>query len=286
MRPRNRLLANLAWALGLHRSFLYGDFLSGSDAIANMRINWIRYGTKLHARGPAGVQLLGTRDSVVTEDDSVDVEFFPHAAHEHVAEPNHRDLYRLDAASDPDARYAVLRAAIIDPIPPREAGPVSERKDPVVFVLHGIRSGNDGWVDRVESIIRQQAPSAEVITSSYVYLSAWRFSLPHARRRNIGWFQTEYSRSLALHRDATFHFMGHSNGTYILGEALMKLSGMRFDRVALAGSVLPRSYPWHERFRRGRRHRPPNTRLRTGGLGGVETLTLDSGRRRWMNREV
>jgi alpha-beta hydrolase superfamily lysophospholipase len=253
-----QVVANAGWALGLHRILVLGDFVQGSAAIVNMRINWIRYGKEMRQQNlpaPEVIQLLGRRDSVVTEDDSIDLGSFPDAVHKDVAEATHSDLFRLDTASDPDARYTVLRNAIVGSNAPqeslRELAPASEPKNPVIFALHGIRSSNDGWVEDVQSIIRERAPTAEVVTLSYGYLPALRFALPHARRRNIGWFQSEYSRCLALYPHATFHFIGHSNGTYLLGAGLKALSGMRFDRVALAGCVLPREYPWHERFERG-----------------------------------
>lgn len=72
--------------------------------------------------------------------------------------------------------------------------------------------------------------------------------MPGRRKKNIEWFQDKYSYYFSRYPDADFHFIGHSNGTYILGESLKKVSGMRFKRVYLAGSVLPCDYPWVKRF--------------------------------------
>ena len=49
---------------------------------------------------------------------------------------------------------------------------------------------------------------------------------------------------------ARFCFVGHSNGTYMLGSSLIKVAGMEFDRVTLAASVLPRDYQWSTVFGR------------------------------------
>ena len=49
---------------------------------------------------------------------------------------------------------------------------------------------------------------------------------------------------------ARFCFVGHSNGTYMLGSSLIKVAGMEFDCVTLAASVLPRDYQWSKVFGR------------------------------------
>jgi pimeloyl-ACP methyl ester carboxylesterase len=40
------------------------------------------------------------------------------------------------------------------------------------------------------------------------------------------------------------HFIGHSNGTYVVASALEKYRALRVNRVVLAGCVLPRDYRW------------------------------------------
>ena len=45
--------------------------------------------------------------------------------------------------------------------------------------------------------------------------------------------------------------MGHSNGTYLFGRSLLAVPAMRFERVLLVGSVLPRGYDWRGRFATG-----------------------------------
>jgi hypothetical protein len=41
-------------------------------------------------------------------------------------------------------------------------------------------------------------------------------------------------------------FVGHSNGTYLLGSALQRYRSSTFGRVVCAGSVLPRDFEWDE----------------------------------------
>ncbi|HSM81200.1 MAG TPA: hypothetical protein VLS96_05920 [Nodosilinea sp.] len=96
--------------------------------------------------------------------------------------------------------------------------------------------------------ILKAPPLSSPLRSTYGYFSAFNFFFPWLRRQNIRWLQDKYSYRLALNPEAKFHFIGHSNGTYSLGESLKRVPAMQFGRIYLAGSVLPRDYPWQERF--------------------------------------
>jgi pimeloyl-ACP methyl ester carboxylesterase len=224
------------------------ELLVGSNFITQLRIRWIKVFSQLGEGAPLVVQMLGTRDGMVRREDSIDLEQFPNAYQIDVPGANHGNLSDL-RGDDPEGRYALYRSAFFDaapPVPKRETPP----KDIVVFVLHGIRASNAGWVEQVRSRILDRAPSAEVVTASYGYFSALNFALWFLRRRNISWFQDMYSYYLARYPRADFHFIGHSNGTYILGQSLAAVPDIRFNRVVLAGSVLPREYDWNSRFDR------------------------------------
>lgn len=200
---------------------------------------------------PEVVQLRGTVDTVVEEDDSLDLCQFPKLYFVDVADADHRNLHLPEAdATDPEGRYRYLRRAIAERLEAAVPEPEPAAKSPVVFVLHGIRASNRTWARQVETMIHQHAPNAHVVRSSYGYFSALRFALPWVRRRHVHWFQDAYSETLARFPNADFHFIGHSNGTYLLGHALARLPGMRFRRVVLAGSVLPAEYDWAQRFNR------------------------------------
>jgi hypothetical protein len=119
------------------------------------------------------------------------------------------------------------------------------------MLLHGIRASNTTWVRDLENQLHAAAPDADVVTASYGHFSARKFILPVTRRKFLGWLEDVYAERLAKNPKATFHFVGHSNGTYLLGNSLSRIPGMRFDRVFLAGSVLPTDYPWRERLANG-----------------------------------
>lgn len=251
--------------------FTYRQALRGSVFITNLRINWIRLFTTERSSDstdrslPRVVQLIGARDKTVRRDDSLDVLAFENATAAEVPDADHDSLPDLDAARDPDARYSMIRTAILDP---DELGvrPVrgQDRGDGeaahVVFILHGIRASRiDNWLREVATEVarqyppieeegRETPPRTEIIRPSYGFFSALSFTVPRVRRRNIERFQDAYTQAFARNRHATFDFIGHSNGTYMLGESLRDISAMRFRNVVLAGSVLPADYRWDEKL--------------------------------------
>jgi pimeloyl-ACP methyl ester carboxylesterase len=242
----------LAGAFGLH--FAASDLYRGSDFIANLRINWIRFFASLSAP-PAVIHLRGRDDKTVLPEDSTDVLAFPNAAPVDVPDAGHDDVLTIKN----EECYALLRSGFLEPIKETAAAPLPQER--VVFVLHGIRASNvDNWVESVRNEIKRQDPSAIVIEPGYSYFSAARFALPGQRRKNIPWFLETYAQVLAQHRNAEFDFIGHSNGTYILGHCLARVPGMQFKNVVLAGSVLPVDYPWGQRISDGQVTRIRNDR--------------------------
>lgn len=226
------------------------DQLLGSEAITNLRILWIRFFAELDGSSkPAVVQFLGRGDRYVDRDDSLDIEQFGDACQYDVPGATHDDVHKVP---DSDAaRYEVLRYGILEPVP--GGSPAVAREDhrnPVVLILHGIRAGNEAWVEEVRRMVERRAGNALAIGPTYQYFSLLDFAIPWIREKKLRFFHDQYSEQLARHPLSRFCFIGHSNGTYLLGHALKRIPGMAFDRVALVGSVLPREYEWRERFQR------------------------------------
>jgi hypothetical protein len=231
---------------------LLSDALWGSAFLTQLRLEWIRHFRDVdNDRLPEVVQLLGTRDQLVTREDSTDLLQFPKVTAFDVADATHDNLHRPDASEDPASRYKLLRHAVFEPLSAPEPELPPRSKNPVIFVLHGIRASNSGWPDQLRELLLNANTDAEVILPSYNYFSALNFCLPWIRRRYIEWFQDAYSEALARSSQSDFHFVGHSNGTYLLGASLKALPAMRFQRIALIGSVLPRDYDWSVRVRDG-----------------------------------
>src|SRR3712207_632309 len=172
---------------------------------------------------------------------------------------DHASLVDID--EDPD-RYAILHRALCGDLDPEALSGTGETTGtPVVVVLHGIRASRYArWVSRLTDQLTHgplppDVQRPDVRAPSYGYFSAIDFALPFGRSRNLRRFLEWYGQ-VHLHQapGAVRHFAGHSNGTYLLGRALDAVPAMYFDRVYLAGSVLPREYPWTRITGRGQVH--------------------------------
>jgi pimeloyl-ACP methyl ester carboxylesterase len=54
----------------------------------------------------------------------------------------------------------------------------------------------------------------------------------------------QYAEARARYPRADFHYVGHSNGTYLAAQALKDYPAARFKRIVFAGSVVRRDYKW------------------------------------------
>ena len=87
---------------------------------------------------PLVVQVVGEHDGWVDPDDSRDILAFPSGHEIGVRNANHRNLFRLDLAPNPDGRYAMLREAFVGQF--RDDPWVESTVHRVIFILHGIRA--------------------------------------------------------------------------------------------------------------------------------------------------
>jgi pimeloyl-ACP methyl ester carboxylesterase len=243
-------LPTVAWlgrVLPYSRRWLAHDVLRASSFVTNLRIAWLRAINSME-RPPVMVQYLGEDDDLVKQEDSRDIETFATGTQVLISGATHADLIRLDNATNPESRFKLIAEAFTKERPdqvPRQGDPNGR----VVIVLHGIRASNDDWPRQLETLIEAGWPNTEVIPATYGRFSARKFAIPATRRRFLSWMQDTYAEQLAANPLATFHFVGHSNGTYLLGHSLDKIPAMRFERIALAGSVLPQTYDWQSRRR-------------------------------------
>jgi pimeloyl-ACP methyl ester carboxylesterase len=241
--------------IGIFKKLMVTDLWVGSAFVTNLRIGWIRYfGSDQPRSHPIIIQLLGTADGLVSREDSIDVVQFRNAEHISVPGANHQDLYRLDLLNDEvskNERYSIIRRVIISELPSEKPSMITEEKNLVVFILPGIRDASSSWTTELGDRIVATRPSTKVEIANYGYFSAAKFFLPWVRRKNVRIFQDQYSDSLAKNPSAEFNCISHSNGSYILGRSLQRLPKMKFNRIFLAGSVLPEDYDWRKCFHRG-----------------------------------
>jgi pimeloyl-ACP methyl ester carboxylesterase len=220
------------------------DLLAGSDFVTNIRLSWIRTLRNLDSP-PVIVQVLGTRDSIVTQNDGVDLDLtgdritLAGANHSTVLDVEEHDKFHAQ-------RYALILQAMFDTFAPRAKK--EKTSEAIVFVVHGIRAGNTSWVRRAAELVKKSLPGATVVPATYGYFSALHFFLPFVRKKRTLWFKETYCYYLSREPSATFHVIGHSYGTYLLGYSLKRLPDMRFCRIVLAGSVLPKEFDWTSRL--------------------------------------
>lgn len=238
-----RLLATLV----LSRRGTVHDLLRGSDFVTNLRLWWIRKLTTLDRR-PIVVQLLGSTDDLVSREDSLDIEGFVEGHQFEVKGFDHLSLLIPGRGMTfDDKQYDILSLAILGAIADDAAPPPTfDPQQKVFFVVHGIRDSNNDWVKDLEKRIGAAFPGSKVIEPDVGRFSALQFLIPAQRNRYVRWFQAVYSQEFAKNPLASFNFVGHSYGTYLLGHSLRKLSGMKFDRVYLGGSVLPEDWLWEQ----------------------------------------
>jgi hypothetical protein len=250
--------ARIAIAVGgVSRNFAARELLAGAAFMTDLRLEWIRHFDELGDRAPIVVQVRGAADALVEPGDSRDVVARPNGTDFYLPIATHRDIMKLSRVPEesPGNRYRILRSAIIGDIDTNGPAPLPQRDAAVtdiVFLLHGIRAGISTWMDDLGQELRDGAQGrVQVVTASYGWFSAFNFALPVSRRRTLRWFQDEYSYVVVRHPQAQIHFVGHSNGTYMLGQSLCRVRSLRFGRVYLAGSVLPREFAWRDFADRG-----------------------------------
>lgn len=118
----------------------------------------------------------------------------------------------------------------------------------VVFLIHGIRDYGE-WQDSLGTKIREVAAGnqldlREVVAVRYGYFNAFQFLFSGERQRATRTFLDLYTQTKARHPDACCHAAAHSNGTYVVGTALLKSEFIKIENLYLAGSVLHPEFDW------------------------------------------
>src|SRR5262249_32435560 len=116
-----------------------------------------------------------------------------------------------------------------------------------VIVLHGIRD-MDEWTSAfqtpLQDAFRLSRPGTDklhVHRASYDFFGMLPFLLWADRQANVRWFMDQFTEIKAAYPNLeTVHFIGHSNGTYVLASALEKYKTLNVGRIVFAGSVVRR----------------------------------------------
>jgi len=254
---------------------IYGFILAlerGAPFVADLRLQWLRLERRLGSLPPT-IQLLGTVDDIVSPEDNKDVLALENAKVLSLDGADHRSVMHVH-----DTRY---RQRLIEALTPAEpdlqdrvatamdraeieralrgesnAAPAEEEfvVSMVVLPVHGIRANAD-WCIRLRRELQARAGGRVIFCPcrSYGHFSILRFLL-FGRRRMVRWFVDLYTEAIAMVADPTVpvHVVAHSNGSYMVARSLLDYHTVTIDRLALAGSVLQRHFPWRRLYRQHR----------------------------------
>ena len=233
------------------------------------------------ANNPLVVQIIGSRDDFVSPQEQIDCDAEGlgaaalHQPEKHyflfeMADATHVGVLRLGDHEDRKAIFlGALQGSREQLRKPPQGSPLAEaHRNPVdlldappeiyegvsslAFVIHGIR--NDGsWTHRIAAAIKSEWDSTKPAggmqvyptwTHSYGYFPMLPFVLPWIRKNKVEWFMDNYVSVKAAYPNATFHYVGHSNGTYLAATALKDYPAARFGAVYFAGSVVHPQFDW------------------------------------------
>lgn len=250
----------------------------GAPFLTTMRLQWLALSRA--GLGPAmTIQLLGTRDDIVSPEDNVDLATGSGFHYVDVPRSSHFDVIDMGpTGGDRSARYqafqvalrgtdAELSEAAVPLAAVQQLLPVSyettssvataaaaDSVTDVVFVVHGIRD-KGYWTRKIARVVVQRGGGMNrtvvAMTPTYGYFALLPFVLPWTRRAKREWLLDMYVNARSAYPNACVSFIGHSNGTYILASALVSCRAVRVNNVVFAGSVVPSRYPWRALAARG-----------------------------------
>lgn len=156
----------------------------------------------------------------------------------------------LDTA--PDGRFSSARE-FADAL--RAVVPAASQPPPlsgVVAVLHGIRT-HAAWTRAFAEVAEDSGLHPRADRWNFGYFSVLRFLSPWSRHAKVRWFRSVYASEFPTANSSVElpSIVAHSFGSYLLGYALLRYPFLRFDKVLLCGSILPRSFPWTQLIERG-----------------------------------
>jgi hypothetical protein len=235
----------------------------GAPFLTQLRLQWLAMRKEVAlANKPVGealvVQLLGTVDDMVSPEDNIDLVAGHDFCYLEVPKSNHASVLEMSDPTDGSRRAEVYRRALTSrkselvesSVPVFDVNPIhrDDRVTDVVFVIHGIRD-QGYWTQRVARAVVQEAKAGSQrfahVTSTYGYFGMFPFLRPWKRREKVEWLMDKYADALARYPNAErFHFVGHSNGTYLLARAIKEYSCCQFHRVVFAGSVVKAAFDW------------------------------------------
>jgi pimeloyl-ACP methyl ester carboxylesterase len=120
-------------------------------------------------------------------------------------------------------------------------------KRKIIISVHGIRT-TGAWQKQIASVVSENGWI--YYPMDYGYFTILHFANPLTRKARIKWFCHEFDQIKERFPGITPSVIAHSNGTYIVANALKTYEHIRVDKVILCGSIARRDFDWEPIFRR------------------------------------
>ncbi|HEX3719681.1 MAG TPA: hypothetical protein VH595_17150 [Verrucomicrobiae bacterium] len=120
-------------------------------------------------------------------------------------------------------------------------------KRKLIISVHGIRT-TGAWQKQIASIVSERGWIYYPL--DYGFFPFFFFAVPFLRRQKIEWFRCEFNKIKERYPGVTPSVIAHSNGTYIVSEALWKYPGLKIDKLILCGSIVRQDFTWETIFAR------------------------------------
>ena len=118
-------------------------------------------------------------------------------------------------------------------------------KRKIIISVHGIKT-HGLWQKNIASVVSENGWIYYPL--DYGYFSASQFLVPPLRRRKIKWFCDEFDRIKERFEDVIPSVICHSNGSYIVANALKTYPHIKIDKLILCGSIVRRDFDWKAIF--------------------------------------
>ena len=120
-------------------------------------------------------------------------------------------------------------------------------KRKVVISLHGIRT-RGLWQKELSPLLTEQGWIYYPLDFGWYSVL---FFIPRIfRKSKIEWFRQQYREVRNRYPDVIPSIIAHSLGSWILCKAIEKYTHLRFDKIILCGSIVPRRFDWEAVYAR------------------------------------
>lgn len=241
----------------------------GAPFVTQLRLQWLALRKRAAQEGSklaTVVQMLGTEDDLVPPSGNIDPVTGSDFIYFEVPKSGHGSVLCMGEEHGQDGlrRKKVFQHALqpqgvsnIEPLPVVQPQTQDLSVTDVVFVIHGIRDLGY-WTQKIGLRVAALAARSDtprkiaLETSTYGYFPILSFLQPWSRQEKVEWLMDRYTAAKACYPLARFSYIGHSHGTYLLGQAMKCYPAVAFENVVLAGSVLRTDYDWRTLFDSGR----------------------------------